>query len=199
MRRGARESQVINNFFTFGTIVIISIVIVLYSKYIANPQEEQEGNNSLKKELITLVCSEQTYSYSKIFNSKLLSESLKPLEKGYYKLDGGYIKSLYSKSYLEEFISLLEMNSFYENSIGILPLENPSKYITIKYEIIENDKKDPNKKDKDCKLHSGSIQTSFRINGKEMFRVFTDFKYLDKIEFQEIIDCTIRTYKANAK
>lgn len=196
MRRGARDSQVVNNFFTFGTIVIIAVVITLYTRYIASPQEPTKTE---KRELVTLSCSQDTYSYSKIFNEKLLVNSLEALQKGYYKLDGGYIKALYTKSYIEDFVTIAEVNSFYINAIGIQPLKNPTKYITIKYEIIENDKRDPNKKSEDCNLHAGSLQTSFRVNGKEMFRVFSDFKYFDKIEFQDIIDCTIRTYTANAK
>lgn len=70
------------------------------------------------------------------------------------------------------------------------PLKNPNKYLTIKYELIENDRD---------KKEFGAINISIRINGKEIFGVFTNLLYFDKIELRKITDCTIRTFKANAK
>lgn len=190
MSRNIRQSLLVNNFFTLASIIIISVTITLYSKYIVGDKE---------KVITPLSCQKESFSTLKVFNQNLLDESQKALNSGYYKLNGGYIKSQYSKSIIEDFISLDEVNSFYKSSIGIEPKSDIKKFLTIDYEIIENDKKDPNKKSKDCKLCSGSIQTSFRAGNIEIFRYYTDFMIYDKNEIKSRIDCTIKVYKNNAK
>jgi len=184
MRRGANPSQIINNFFTFGTIVIVSIVITLYSKYFGDMQEKEQ-----KKEIVRLACLDEN-STLRIKNKKILQNSLKALEKGYYKLSGGYIESLNTISYIKEYISLAEQDSYFVDAIQMAPLQNPVKYLTIKYELIENER---DKKD------FGAINISIRIKGKEIFGVFTNLVYFDKIQLRKITDCAIRTFKANAK
>lgn len=190
MKRGMRQSLLINNFFTLASIVIISITITLYSKYIVGDEKE---------EVTPLSCQSETFSTFKLFNQKLLNESQKALNEGYYKLQGGYIKSQYSKSIIEDFISLNEVNSYYEETIKTPAKKDINKYLTINYELIENDKKDPSKKLKDCKLCSGSIQTSFRAGNIEIFRYYTDFMIYDKNEIKSRIDCTIKVYKNHVK
>ena len=87
------------------------------------------------------------------------------------------------------------MNSFYTNSIGINPKKDIEKYLKIKYELIENDKKDPRKKDEEHKLNSGSVLTSFRINSKEIFRVTTDFQFMFKNAIKQRVECSIKVFK----
>ncbi|AXH09055.1 hypothetical protein CP960_06195 [Malaciobacter halophilus] len=183
MRRGANDSLIVNNIFTFGTIVIISVVITLYSTYLAPKQQKQEDK------VVYLGCFDKN-STLRIKKKKILKNSLKALEKGYYKLSGGYIQPLEAKSYIKDYISLEEQDSYFIDAIQMAPLKNPNKYLTIKYELIENDRD---------KKEFGAINISIRINGKEIFGVFTNLLYFDKIELRKITDCTIRTFKANAK
>ena len=63
------------------------------------------------------------------------------MDKGYYKFDGAYVKSVHSDSIIEEFISLGEIDGFYKKLSKKNPKEDISKFLTIKYEIIENDKR----------------------------------------------------------
>ncbi|MDZ7820225.1 MAG: hypothetical protein U5K55_17225 [Aliarcobacter sp.] len=191
-----RQSLIVNNFFTLVSILMISITIILYSKYISN---DDYKNDNLKEKVIPLSCEKETFSTSKVFNQKLLNTSMKALDKGHYKLEGAYTKSTYSDSIIEEFISLDEINSFYIKSLEISPKENINKYLTISYKIIENDKKDPNKKTKDCKLCSGSILTSFKADDKDIFKFYIDFNLYDKNEIASKIDCTIKAYENNVK
>ena len=156
MRNSRRQSLIVNNFFTLASIVMLSISMILYSKFIANDEPEE----AKKIKVTPLSCEKEVFSTSKLYNQKLLNDSINALDKGYYKLDGAYVKSVYSDSIIEEFISLGEIDGFYKKAIEKNPKEDISKFLTIKYEIIENDKKDPNKKSKECKICSGSILTS---------------------------------------
>lgn len=191
------QSQIINNFFSLASIIIISATLALYVKYIV-PQNKKE-KTPIKKIVKPLICQDETNTRVKVFNQALVDSSLKALNSGYYKLSGGYIEAVYSKSIIKNFISIEELDSFYMESVGIHPKKDIKKYLTINYEIIEADKKDPNKKDKTFKLHSGSILTSFRAGSKEIFSFYTDFRLYDKEEIKSRIDCTIRTYKNHAK
>ena len=196
MRKTRRESLIVNNFFTLASIVIISITIVLYSKYISN---DDYKNDNLKEKVIPLSCEKEIFSTSKVYNQKLLNDSMKALDKGHYKLEGAYTKSIYQDSIIEEFVSLDELNSFYIKSLEISPKKNINKYLTISYKIIENDKKDQNNKSKDCKLCSGSIFTSFKADNIDIFKFYIDFNLYDKNEIASKIDCTIKAYENNVK
>jgi hypothetical protein len=191
MKRGARDSQIVNNFFSLATIVIIAVVITLYTKYVVKDEEPL----NTKKEVLKLACEKESYTYSKIFNQKLLDKSHKALDKGYYKLEGSFLKAEYMPSNIENIVSLEEIDKVYKNSIGTEPKKNIEKFLKIKYEIIENDKKNPNKKDEKCKLNAGSIMTSFRINSKEIFRVYTDFSFMFKNEIKKRVECSIKVFK----
>lgn len=195
MRNSRRQSLIVNNFFTLASIVMLSISMILYSKFIANDEPEE----AKKIKVTPLSCEKEVFSTSKLYNQKLLNDSINALDKGYYKLDGAYVKSVYSDSIIEEFISLGEIDGFYKKAIEKNPKEDISKFLTIKYEIIENDKKDPNKKSKECKICSGSILTSFKANESEIFRFYIDFNLYDKDEISRRIDCTIKAYRNNAK
>ena len=196
MKRKIRQSLIINNFFTLASIVIISVTIILYSKYIVPDIKTKE----IKKiEVSTLFCQRQNYSLSRVYNQQLLNNSIKALSTGYYKIEGEYIKSQYSKSIIEDFISLEELSTFYTNSINVTPKENINKFLEISYKIIENDKKSPYNKKKKTKLYSGSIQTTFKANQKKIFSFYTDFRLYDKKEIEAQIDCTIKVYKNHVK
>ena len=195
MKRGARDSVIVNNFFTLASIILIVIVIVIYSKYIANDAYEEVT----KEEVIPLSCEKEIFTVSKVYNQELLNESMKALNKGFYKLEGSYKKAQQTQSIIEDFISIDELNSFYTKVIGKKTKENISRYLTIKYEIIENDKKDVTKKLSNCKFCSGAILTSFLADEKEIFKFYIDFNLYDKTEIEKRIDCTIKVYKNHVK
>lgn len=190
MKRGARDSQIINNFFTLVSILIIAGTLAVYTKYFGEDSKKESVYTPLK-----LQCESKSFTYSKTFNQKLLDKSIKALEKGYYKLDGGFIESVHMESNIKNVVTLKQTDKFYEEAIKIKPKDDLQKFLKIKYEIIENDKKNPNKINEDCKLSAGSVQTSFRINSKEIFRVYTDFNFLYKNAIKERIDCSIKVFK----
>lgn len=190
MRR-RQDSLVVNNFFTLASIIIISIVLTLYVNFFS----EEELKNSVKK----LPCEKQSYTYSKVFNEKLLKKSINAIEKGYYKVEGSYLKAIHMKSNIEDIISLDEVDDFYITTLGKKPKNSLEKYLKIKYEIIENDKAKPNKKNQEIKLNAGSVITSFKINSTEIFRVYTDFQFMYANAIKERIECSVKVYKNYVK
>lgn len=186
MKRRGRPSDgvIINNLFTFATIVIIAITIVLYSTFIAPDLEEE------KIQIKPLPCESTSYTKIKIQNEKLLKKSINAFNKGYYKVEGSFLKAS-KNSVIENVVSIEELNDIFISSINVPPKKDLQKFIKIKYEIIENDKN----LDKNHKLNAGSIMTSFRINSNEIFFMQTDFKFMYKNAIKQRIDCSIKVYK----
>lgn len=195
MRKGARDSVIVNNFFTLASIVLISVTIIVYSKFIANDGYEEPTNEVV----IPLSCEKDVFTVSKVYNQELLNKSIKALDKGFYKLDGSYRKSQQTPSIIEDFISISELDSYFIKSISKNPKNDIEKYLTIKYYVIENDKKDENKKLSNCKFCSGAVVSSFLANDKEIFKFYIDFNLYDKSEIEKRIDCTIKVYRNHVK
>lgn len=188
-REHKRVSQVVNNFFTLVSIVIIAIVMTLYAKFGPKEKVPLRINSNLQ-------CQKSTPTFDNLTTPTLLKDAKYYLDNGLYVLDGGFIKPRFGKFYLKDEITIAEANDFFKSSINIIQKENPIKYLNIKYEIIENDKNDPRNHDQ---KFAGTILSSFRINGKEAFMVKTDFLEYDKNEIKERIDCIIKAFKHNAK
>jgi hypothetical protein len=196
-----RDSLRINNWLTFVSIIIISVTLVLYSKYIAPKQQKKAAMNSeipCQKEstqLGKIVC------FDKVYDSKMIKEGLGLLQKGDYSINGGLILSEYMPTKLEKYISLNHTDKYFLDAIDIKVNEESIRKLNINYEIIENDKANPNKKSnsKSCKLYTGYILTSFRINNKQLYRIQIDFHSYDKAEIKKRIECTIESFIHNAK
>lgn len=196
-----RDSLRINNWLTFVSIIIISVTLVLYSKYIAPAQQKKAVMNSGiacqndSTKLGKIVC------FDKVYDKEKIKEGLALLEQGDYTLNGGLILSEYMPTELEKYISLNHSDKYFLDAIGIKQNKDSIRKLNINYEIIENDKANPNKKSnsKACKLYTGYILTSFRINNKQLYRIQIDFHSYDKEEIKKRIGCTIESFIHNAK
>jgi len=180
MRRGARDSQVINNFFSFATIVIISVVLILYKTFILKDESPK---------IEKLQCQKESQTRVFVNNLEILEKSFNAMAKGYYKLDGGMIESSLESSTLKKNISLDEINGFFIESIGNEPKKDIKSFLKINYEIVEFDKKESEK------LDYGVLMTSFRINSNEVFRVNTNIKFMYSNGIKNRVDCTMKVFK----
>lgn len=185
MREGRSDGVIINNFFTLTTIIIIAATLAIYVKYFG---EEENQTPKVQK----LQCQKETYTTVKVKNQKLVNKSIKALDKGYYRVEGSYLKSQVMKSNIENIVSLDEVNSFYKEFIKTEPKKEIEKFLKIKYELIENDKKDLKNS---SKLNAGTLRTSFRINAKEIFVIQTDFDFMFKNAIKDRVECSIKVYK----
>lgn len=196
-----RDSLRINNWLTFVSIIIISVTLVLYSKYIAPAQQKKAAINSgipcqnESTNLGKIVC------FDKVYDATLIKEGLELLQKGEYSISGGIILSEYMPSQLKDVITIEQSDKMFMDSINITQNKDAIRRLNINYEIIENDKQNPNKKSnsKNCKLYTGYVLTSFRINNKQLYRIQIDFHSLDLQEIKKRIDCTVRSFEHNAK
>jgi hypothetical protein len=188
------QSQKINNTFALITIVMMTIVITIYVKYVPKEEPKPSLNSGLE-------CQKEVICFDKIYDLELLKEGVALLSNGNYELLGDISLATHMKPILDTKITIDQSDEMFFKAINIPQNENPQKYLTISYQLIENDKEDPNKKsDSDnCKLFAGYILTSFRINGIQAYRMQIDFNTYEHAEIQKRIDCTIEALKHNGK
>lgn len=187
------QSQKINNLFALITIVIMTVVITIYVKYM--PKDDQTSYHS------GLECQKEVVCFDKVYNPQLLQEGVELLLGGNYELLGDISLAKYMTPILDSKITVQEADLMFLKAINTSINENSQKYLTIAYQIIENDKEDPNKKsDSDnCKLFAGYVLTSFRINGIQAYRMQIDFNTYDLVEIEQRIKCTIEAFLHNGK
>lgn len=173
------ESQRIINFYSLVTIVIMTAVITVYTKYI-NPAKEKLFTP------IFLPCQTALNIEQKITNSELLKEANRLLEEGNYMINGGLI--LKENSSLEAQLPLETLNSFFENTIDVAPITNAQKFLNIKYELIENEKK-----------ANISLLVSFRISANEVFRMIALVQNNQLNEIPQKVECMMNSFKQNAQ
>ena len=174
------ESQIINNFYTLVTIVIMAVVITIYTKYV-NPNKEKEFTPLL------LPCQSALQIEQRVSNPKLIKEANRLLEEGNYMINAGFILS--ENSPIEKQLSLETVNGFFENTIDVVAIANAQKFLNIKYELIENEKK----------ANELSLLVSFRINANEVFRMIASVQSNQFNEIPQKVECIMNSFKQNAK
>lgn len=178
MQRGARQSQIINNFFSLATIVLVSVTLTLYVKYIV--KEKPRVNSGLS-------CQETTYTEDKIYSSKLLNIQNKLISQGQFVLDGAFLDSLVKESKNKLKISTLD--KFFLISLNVFNNKTKETFVKIKYELIENE---------DIKKTiAGTLITSFRTNGQVSFYMKKEFNSYKEDEIKQAVACTIKAFKYN--
>lgn len=182
------QGQIINNFFSLVTIVIMSIVITLYSKYVVEPQKEKKKD--------PLPCQLEIYTKDRITNKELLKNTLTLLENNRFIIDGGLLPSFDKNSTLEQKVKIENIDNMFLSALKQKPVKS-NRFLKIKYEIIETDKKKI-KKDKNLKDSVAVLQTSFRFNGKEAYMHRTALEDLSSIFIRDRIECTIKAFKYHA-
>jgi len=183
--RQRRQSTIINNFFTLASIIIISVTLTLYVKYIVNEPE------ITKTKVVPLQCEKETLTKYKVYNQELLNESQKALRRGYFKLKGSFKGDV-----PKDIISADKLEAFYIQAIQKKPKEDIKKFLSIEYTLLAKDKNDKiERKD----FYSGSVLTTFKADKKDIFKIYTDFRFYDEDEILSRIECSIKAYKNNVK
>ncbi|NQY94678.1 MAG: hypothetical protein HRT43_10960 [Campylobacteraceae bacterium] len=183
MIRGTRQSQLINNFFSLATIILVSAVLALYVKYFVKDVPRINSG---------LICQNEIASTTdKLANEKILKLGFRLLNEGSYILDGGLSPSFEFDSVFTQNLNIKQINNIFLKTINIKSTKEKSRFLKIKYELIENEDENLNK--------IGSLLTSFRINNNEVFSMYIDFLTYDMAEIEKRVQCTLEAFKYNAK
>lgn len=169
------------------SIIVVTVVLTLYVKY--GPKQQVLHSN--------LPCQQQSVTYDKVIHSSLLKKAQTLLDSGAYVLDGGIIKPRFGKSYFAKLITMNETDDYFKQAIAIEP-KDKNYVLKIRYELFENDKNDPRKKESQ-KKYAGDLLSIFRINDQVVFRMKTRINTFDKQEIKERIQCSVKAFRHNAR
>ncbi len=174
------QSQVINNFYTLVTIVIMTVVITLYTKYVTPDTKEETP-------FTVLPCMSELKIDQTSYNKKLHKEALELFLQGNYQINGGAIYEENSK--FDEELWIKKIDELFENSSQMVAILNAQKFLNIKYELINKESTEAQKV---------NLLVSFRISSNEVLRMYT-FLDLNNIEqTSKKVGCIMESLK-NAK
>ncbi len=192
--RYTRDGAKVNRFFTLATIVIMAAVMSLYVRFL-DEINQSDVQKAVKNS--GLACQKEVVCFDKVFDANKLKAAISLYKKGNYTLQGEFEYAQYMQTILKDKIDPQKINDYFTKAINIIPNPKMQKIVNIEYEVIENDKLHPNKKSsksKHCKLYAGFLLTSFKVNGKNLFRMQIDFNHYDEKEIQQRIDCTLKAF-----
>jgi hypothetical protein len=176
-------SQTINNFYTLITIVMMTVVITIYTKYIRSTPHEVVQQETFKPTI--LPCQTEFNIEQKITQPNLLKEAFILFEQGNYALNGGLL--LLDNSVLKDKVSLKTIETFFDNTIDVVSILNAQQFLNIKYEIIEK------------KTNNLRLLVSFRISSNEVLRMYTNLNHTKENEISQKVECIMNSFKHNAK
>jgi hypothetical protein len=120
------------------------------------------------------------------------------LASGNYTMKGRQVYSHYMPSDLEGALTLSDIDGMFAEEAGAVsrPGESP---LVIDYRLMENDKYDPNKKNKPKKAFSGYLLVSFKLDKREVYRVQIDYLDPKGADLSRRIACVITSFRSVRK
>jgi hypothetical protein len=171
--------------------VLIVFVILFFGYGILT----KDSNNPMKKEA-RVPCQKKTVTFEKISNRDLIEKAVSLLESGNYTVKSRIEQSVYMKSQILNYISVEKADKILTYTIKkyLKNDNNDNDKLLIDYYILENDKEDKGKKGTACKLYAGYLVFEFRLNGKLIYKIQTDFIEEDTSDIPERMDCVIKSF-----
>lgn len=156
--------------------------------------------DNLKKEAskkeVRIPCQKKTVSFEHISNKKLILEAKKLLKTNNYQIISRIELSKYMKSKILNYITKEKADQLLIKTIDKYTevKKDSTKKLIIDYYIYENDKEDKGKKSKKAKLYAGYLVFAFKLDGKEIYKIQTDFMKMDTSDIPDRMDCVIKSF-----
>jgi len=172
------------------TYLILFLIVIFLSYGIL----KEATKPSVKDKRIS--CQEQTITFEKIANLKLIETSKNLLRSNNYYISSHIEYSKYMKSQLNKYINIEKSDELLNKTIKnyLNKAEKTNKKLEIKYYIYENDKEDKGKKGKKSKLYAGYLLFEFKLDNKLIYKIQTDYMKLNATDIPNRMDCVIRSF-----
>jgi len=189
MQRRNHDAQKIANYFALITISLISVSMMIYVKF--GPGSVKKTSSIKVGKIKPLECLKNNYGFDKITDAKLLKQLFVLYQKKEIKIFGSEINNS-NKKVKTKILNQNKIKKIFLKTLKISKITKKAIYLAIYYEIIQA-------KQKNSLDFVGVLKTSFRFNGQEAYRIFTNLKNYSKKEIQEKILCSLRSFENNAK
>ena len=148
-----------------------------------------------KKE-VRVPCQKKTVTFEQFSNIKLIREAIDLLKTNNYKIISRIELSKYMESKILNYITKEKADQLLINTINkyIKEKKDSTKKLVIDYYIYENDKEDKGKKSEKAKLYAGYLVFVFKLDGKQIYKIQTDFMKMDTSDIPDRMDCVIKSF-----
>jgi len=170
-------------------IVILTIItVIIFAVF-----EEVNKFDPKKKRL---ECQEKTVTFEKINFEDPIWESNNLIETNNFIIKSDIEYSKLMDSHLINILNVKQADEILANVLEkYITTNKPSdKKLVIDYYIYENDKKDKGKKGSKSKLYAGYLVFEFKLNGKTVYKIQTDYMNIDGKDIKERMDCVIKSF-----
>ena len=170
-------------------IVILSVItFIIFAVF----EEVNKFDPNQKR----LECQEKTKTFEKINFEDPIWKANNLIETNNFTIKSNIEYSKYMDSYLVNVLDIKQADKILNDVLKKYIVSNkPSdKKLLIDYYIYENDKEDPSKKGKKSKLFAGYLVFAFKVDGKLVYKIQSDYMNIDGKDIKERMDCIIKSF-----
>ena len=167
-------------------------VLILLFLYVAG-SSIYESMTKVDLKSSRLACQKEVTTFETFRKPEMISEAIKALKSGNYKLESEIRFSKYMKSQLGNYLSVEDVDKMIEEAVSVDKNPNDNGLV-IDYSVYENDKKDPGKKTKKSKLYAGYIYMNFKMGKTSVYDIQLDYKDLQAKDLKKRIGCAIKSF-----
>ncbi len=157
---------------------------------------EQLNKPKMSAKSKRIPCQIKTTTYERVLQIDQIKEGQKLLLSGNYKIKSKIWKSKYSTSKLFNHISKEQIDTLNHQHIHNISTEKTSsnKILEINFYTRENDPDDPGKHGTECKLYAGYLVYEFKLDGKLIYKIQTDFMDFQGKDIANRISCVYNSF-----
>ena len=173
---------------------ILPLILILIIGFVTYGVFNQINKIDPKTKRIS--CQNKTITFEKINFNEAIIEAIDLLESNNYTLEASIDYSSYMKSHLVDILSLSQANEIVNKTIKkfVKSEKESEKKLDIIYNIYENDKEDIGKKGAKSKLYEGYLLFEFKIDGKQVYKIQTDYMDIDAKDLEERMSCVFESF-----
>lgn len=170
---------------------IILIVLVLFVTFAVF--EELNKFDPKKKRL---QCQEKTITFEKIEFENPIWETNNLIETNNFVIKSNIEYSKFMKSHLMNILNVQQADDILNKILKqYIKSDKPNnKKLEIDYYIYENDKEDKGKKGAKSKLYAGYLVFEFKLEGKVVYKIQTDYMNIDGNDIEERMNCVVKSF-----
>jgi hypothetical protein len=139
-------------------------------------------------------CFKEVVAFDKIANSEVLKSKYIDFTKKGAQIESKIEYAEYMSSLIKPHIFTKDVDKIVKSKIN-----GDSSDFKIKYTIIENDKEDPKKKSKKCKLFAGYLLFEFYNKEKMFYKVQIDFMDTKGADIEKRVSCIFKMLEYHYK
>ena len=142
-----------------------------------------------------LPCQKKSITFERTYIKPAIQKIQESLKNGAYTINIRKEEAVYMETRLFEYVDTDNVKTMIEKEFLTYAKEskNSNENVTIDLLIYENDRGNPGKKTKKSKLYAGYLMFSFKLGGKEVYKIQIDFMNHEGKDIKQKIACAAKS------